>query len=155
MKISEIMTENPVCCTDTMSLQEAARMMAEKDCGSIPVVQSLENKKPIGMVTDRDITIRTVAQNKNPLEMIVAEAMTDNPVTVTPETSVEDCCETMERNQIRRVPVVDWAGHLCGIVALADIARKAPKYETAELVKDISMKSYEEAARSRDAFQML
>lgn len=155
MKISEIMTENPVCCTDTMSLHEAAQMMAEKDCGSIPVVKSPENKKPIGMITDRDITIRAVAQNKNPLEMIVAEAMTDNPITVTPETSVEECCETMERNQIRRVPVVDGAGNLCGIVAQADVARKAPKYETAELVKDISMKSYEEVTRSRDAFRML
>lgn len=155
MKVKEIMTNNPTFCTDTLSLHEVAQMMTDYNCGCIPVVESQENKKPIGMITDRDITIRTVAHNKNPLEMIVGEVMTDNPVTVTPETSVEECCQMMERNQIRRVPVVDAEGNLCGIIAQADIARKAPGYEVAELVKDISMQSYEEAFRARDAFQML
>ena len=155
MKVKEIMTNDPTCCTDTVSLHEAAQMMANYNCGAIPVVESRENKKPIGMVTDRDITIRTLAHNKNPLKMVVGEVMTDNPITVTPETSIEECCQTMEKNQIRRVPVVDEAGVLCGIVAQADVARKAPGYEVAELVKDISLESYEEALRARNAFQML
>lgn len=155
MKIDEIMTKNPACCTDAASLREAAQMMAENNCGAIPVVENMENKKPIGMITDRDICIRTLAHNKNPFEMIVAEAMTDNPVTITLDSSVEKCCQIMERNQIRRLPVVDGAGVLCGIVSQADVARHAPKYEVAELVRDVSMNSYDEAMRSRDAFQML
>lgn len=153
MRVEEIMTKNPVCCTAATGLNEAAQLMANYDCGSIPVVESMEIKKPIGIITDRDITIRTLAHNKNPLEMIVAEAMTDNPITVLPDASVEECCRMMERNQIRRVPVIDRAGILCGIVAQADIARRAPKYEVAELVRDVSMQSYEEATRSRDVFQ--
>ena len=70
--------------------------------------------------------------------MVVGEVMTDNVITVTPDASVEDCVAVMEKNQIRRVAVVDGEGNLCGIVAQADIARKAPAFETAELVKDVS-----------------
>ena len=138
MNVREIMTENPVYCTDRTSLHDVAQMMAEHDCGCIPVVESEENRKPIGMITDRDITIRTVAHNKNPLQMIVGEVMTDAAVTVTPETSVEQCCQAMERNQVRRVAVVDESGVLCGMVAQADVARKADEAKTAELVKDVS-----------------
>jgi len=139
MKIEEIMTKAPKFCTDTMNLHEVAQMMLENDCGCIPVVENAENKKPIGMITDRDITIRTVAHNKNPLQMMAGEVMTDSVITVTPATSVEECCQTMERNQIRRVAVVDENGSCCGIVAQADIARTAPMFETAELVKDVSL----------------
>lgn len=71
--------------------------------------------------------------------MVAGEIITDSVITVTPETSVEDCVATMERNEIRRVIVVDENGNLCGIVAQADIARNAPLFETAELVKDISV----------------
>ena len=139
MKIEEIMTKNPKFCTDTTSLHEVAQMMLENDCGCIPVVENAENKKPIGMITDRDITIRTVAHNKNPLQMIAGEVMTDSVITVTPAMNVEECCQKMERNQIRRVAVVDENGACCGIVAQADIARTAPMFETAELVKDVSL----------------
>lgn len=139
MKVREIMTENPAFATVNTSLHDVAQMMAEKDFGSIPVIESEENKIPIGVITDRDIALRTIAHNKNPLNMIVGEVMTDSVITVTREMSVEDCIATMEKNQIRRVLVVDDAGNLNGIVAQADIARKAPPFETAELVKDVSM----------------
>lgn len=138
MKVAEIMTKNPVFATLETSLHDVAQMMADNDCGCVPVTETAENKKPLGMITDRDITIRTVAHNKNPLNMIAGEVMTDNVVAVTPEASVEECVSAMERNQIRRIAVVDEAGNLCGIVAQADIARTAPLYETAELVKDVS-----------------
>lgn len=142
MKVREVMTSNPACCLDTTSLKEVAQMMTDYDCGAIPVVENMENKKPIGMITDRDITIRTVAHGKNPVEMIAGEVMTDNPVTVTPDMSVEDCCNKMEKNQVRRVPVVDENGACIGIVAQADIALQAPEHETAELVKDVSKADY-------------
>jgi CBS domain-containing protein len=138
MKVKEIMSEVLAAATLNTSLHEAAQMMADFDCGCLPVIENEANKKPIGMLTDRDITLRTVAHNKNPLNMNAGEVMTDNVITVTPETSVEDCIAVMEKNQIRRVAVVDADGNLCGMVAQADIARKAPAFETAELVKDVS-----------------
>jgi CBS domain-containing protein len=139
MKVKDIMTKDPACCTDRTSLHDVAQMMADYDCGCIPVIEDQDNKKLIGVITDRDMTLRTIAHNKNPLQMIAGEVMTEMVMTVTPDMSVEDCVSVMEKNQIRRVPVVDEAGNLYGIVAQADIARNAPPSETAELVKDVSM----------------
>lgn len=138
MKVREIMTENPAFATLDTSLHDVAQMMADKDCGCLPVLEKEGHKKPVGMITDRDITLRTVAHNKNPLNMIAGEVMTDIVISVGPEMSVEECCRVMENNQIRRVAVVDEAGDLLGIVAQADVARRAPAGETAALVKDIS-----------------
>lgn len=141
MQVKDIMTENPACCTDITSLQETARMMIDHDCGCIPVVENEENKKPIGMITDRDITIRTVAVGKNPLQMTAGEVMTPTVITVTPDTSVEDCCNKMEKNQVRRVAVVDENGACCGIVAQADIALDTDESKTAEVVQEVSRAS--------------
>ena len=138
MKISEVMTKNPAHCLDTTSLVDVAKMMAECDCGSIPVVDGPDTKKPIGTITDRDITIRTVAHNKNPLTMVAGEVMTTNPITVREDATFEEACEAMENAQIRRILVVNNEGACCGIVAQADIALKAGERETAELVKDVS-----------------
>jgi CBS domain-containing protein len=138
MQVSEIMAKDPACCTDRTSLQEVARLMADHDCGCIPVIENEENKKPIGMITDRDITIRTVAHGKNPLQMIAGEIMTDGAVTVTPETSLEECSNLMEKNQVRRVAVVDQNGACIGMVAQADIAINAPSKTTAEMVQEVS-----------------
>ena len=138
MKVSEIMTKNPAHCFDTTSLADVAKMMAECDCGSIPVVDGAETKKPIGTITDRDIVLRTLAHNKNPLTMLAGEVMTMDPVTVREDASFEEACEAMEKAQIRRILVVDENGACCGIVAQADVALKAGESRTAELVKDVS-----------------
>ncbi len=148
MKVEEIMTENPVYATLNESLHDVAQKMNEYDCGSLPVIENKENKKPIGVITDRDITIRTIAHNQNPMHKIAGEVMTENVITVTPQTSVKDCCNRMENNQIRRIIVVDDTGELTGIVAQADIARKAPSVETVELVRDISEPSQMSASAS-------
>lgn len=138
MKVKEIMTENPACCLTTTSLRETATMMQDHDCGCIPVVEDMDSKKPIGMITDRDITIRTVAHGKNPLEMTAGEVMTPQVVTVAPDASVEECCNIMENNQIRRVAVIDNNGSCCGMVAQADIALDASHNKTAEVVQEVS-----------------
>lgn len=138
MKVKEIMSEVLGVATLSTSLREVAQMMADFDCGCIPVIETEEDKKPIGMITDRDIILRTIAHNKNPLNMVAGEVMTENVVTVTGEMPVEECVIVMEKNQIRRVAVVDDAGNICGMVSQADIARDATATETAELVKDIS-----------------
>ena len=138
MQVNDIMTENPACCTADTNLQEVARLMVENDCGCIPVVEDEETMRPVGVVTDRDITCRCVAEGRNPLEITAGDIMSSPVVTTTPETSVEDCCGVMEENQVRRVPVVDARGGCCGIVAQADLALKTEEQKTAEVVREVS-----------------
>ena len=141
MNVSEIMTESPACCTADTGLQSVAQMMVDNDCGCIPIVDSEENAKPVGVITDRDIVIRAVAEGKNPLDLTASDVMTKNVVTVTPEMSVEACCNLMEQQQIRRITVVDDSGKCCGIVAQADIASHADQRKTAEVVQEVSKAS--------------
>ena len=141
MQVKDIMTPDPACCTPDTALQRVAEMMVENDCGEIPVVESAASKRPVGVITDRDIVCRTVAKGLNPLTMTASECMTTPCVTVTPDTSLDECCRVLEENQIRRVPVVDAGGVCCGIVALADVARHARKRETAEVVREVSERS--------------
>lgn len=138
MNIKEIMTKDPACCTTDSSLQEVAKMMKDNDCGCIPVVENKDTMKPVGVITDRDIACRTVAEGKNPLDLTVKDAMTSNVETIKEETSVEDCCNLMEEKQIRRVVVVNNDGGCCGIVAQADIAINANDQKTAEVVQKVS-----------------
>ena|SRR5688572_25099057 len=138
MLVQDVMTANPACCTADTQLQEVAKMMLDNDCGCIPIVDSKDSMKPVGMITDRDITIRTIAEGKNPLDLTASEAMTVNAVTVTPETTIEECCNLMEENMIRRIAVVDENGSCCGMVAQADIAVNADESKTAEMVQEVS-----------------
>ena len=138
MNVGEIMTKNPACCTAETPLQEVAQMMVDHDCGCIPIVDSEDSKTPVGMITDRDITCRIVAKGQNPLDLTAADAMTSTVVSVTPETSIEECCNLMEESQIRRVAVVDENGSCCGIIAQADIANNASDSKTAEVVQEVS-----------------
>ncbi|MBU3759529.1 MAG: CBS domain-containing protein [Candidatus Omnitrophica bacterium] len=138
MRVKNIMSHNPVCCTADTALDEAARMMHQHNCGALPVVDNLTFKKPLGMITDRDIACRGIAQGKNTADLRVRDCMTNACVTVTPETSLHDCCLIMERNRIRRAPVVDESGACCGVVSQADVARHASYRETGELLREVS-----------------
>ncbi|CAN5777835.1 CBS domain-containing protein [soil metagenome] len=138
MNVKEIMTADPACVTRDDSLQEAAKLMLDSDCGCIPVVDGQDSKIPVGMITDRDITTRTVAEGKNPLDLKVADAMTNSAVTVTENMTVDECCSLMEEKQVRRLAVVDGSGGCCGIVAQADIALAANKQQTGEVVQEVS-----------------
>lgn len=141
MQVKDIMTENPICCIPTTTLEEVARMMVENDCGAIPVVEDQEGWKPIGIITDRDITCRAVAEGRNPLELAAGDILSASPVTTVPETSLEECERLMEEHQLRRILVVDADGGCCGIVSLADIARNAPEVEIGEVVEEVSRPS--------------
>lgn len=138
MQVREIMTENPAVCLTTTSLQETARMMLENDCGAIPIVENEESKKPIGIITDRDITIRAVARGKNPMEMTAGEVMSEQVITATTDMSVEECANLMANNQLRRIVVIDKNGACCGMVAQADIAIHAEEDTTGEVVQEVS-----------------
>jgi len=147
IRVREIMTGDPICCTRETSLPEVARMMVEHDCGVIPVVESRDNRKPVGVITDRDITCRAVAMRRNPLEMTAGDCMSPTALTVRPEASLEDCERLMEKKQIRRIVVVDERGDCCGLVAQADIARKASEHDVAEVVREVSRPTAEASQR--------
>ena len=148
MKVKGIMSKDPACCTRETSLQDVAVLMVEHDCGEIPVVDSLQSKRPVGVITDRDITVRSVALGKNPLELRARDCMSSPAVTVSPESDLDECCRLMEENQLRRIPVVDESGCCCGIVSQADIARNASDDDAGEVVKEISEKTHKGASRS-------
>lgn len=132
----DIMTPNPVCCSPNTTLDEVAKMMLHNDCGEIPIIDT--NDCLIGVITDRDIVCRAVAQGKNPIGYTVESCMSTPVVTVREDDSLEDIVATMEQYQIRRVPVVNDGGICAGIIAQADVARVAPKREIAELVREVS-----------------
>jgi len=137
MNVSELMTPDPVCCTPETTIEDVARMMRANDCGEIPVIQTAQTRKLVGVITDRDIVCRVIADGKSPAATNVSECMTKPVVTVTPDTSLEDCRVLMEEHQIRRVPVVK-GNDICGIVSQADIAVKGPASATGELVREVS-----------------
>jgi CBS domain-containing protein len=132
------MTPNPACCTTDTPLQDVARMMVDCDCGEIPVVEREDGKKPVGVVTDRDIVCRSVAEGKSPLTMNAGSVMTSPAVTATERDDVSAIKAMMETHQIRRVPVVNQNGEICGIVSLADIARCDSRTEVGEVVREVS-----------------
>ena len=138
MQVKELMTTNPQCCTADTGLPDVARMMVDQDCGEIPVIDNTSSRVPIGVVTDRDIVCRTIANGLNPVELKASDCMSKPCVTVTQDMSLEECCRIMEEKQIRRLPVVDDRGSCCGIVSLADIALHTKNTVAAEIIKDVS-----------------
>ena len=138
MSVATVMTENPACCTPNSSLTEVARLMVDNDCGEIPVVEDMMSRKLAGVITDRDIATRVVAQGRNTAEAKASDCMTTPALAVTADTSLEDCCEVMESAKIRRVPVIDDKGGVIGIVSLADVVRSANASTTQSVVKEVS-----------------
>ena len=142
MQAKEIMSKNPVCCTPNSPLQEVANKMIEQDCGCIPIIESDVHPKLVGIISDRDIVLRAVAKGLNTQFLTAEKCMTTKHlITATPEMDLNTCCYLMETNQIRRLPVVDKAGHCRGIIAQADIAQACEPAKTAEVVRDISRHS--------------
>jgi CBS domain-containing protein len=119
MKISDVMTPNPKTVTPGDSIQTAASIMRDEDAGVVPVV---EGGRVVGMVTDRDIVIRAVADGD--FNAKISDIVSDDVITATPDMSTADAAELMGEHQIRRLPVVDEADALVGIVSLGDLAVK-------------------------------
>jgi CBS domain-containing protein len=132
------MTSDPACCTRDFMLQDVARLMVDYDCGCVPVVDDFETCRPIGVITDRDIICRTLATNRNPLELTAADCMSQPCVSLDRRASIDECCKLLEQKQIRRVAVVDERGRCCGIVAQADIAECAAEPQVADVLRKVS-----------------
>ena len=122
MICSEIMTKDPECCVPSDSVMKAAQLMKSEDVGPIPIVEDKEEKKLTGIVTDRDLAIKVVAEARDPKTTQVEEVMSEGLVTCRENDDVQSVLKLMEDNQIRRIPVVDQSDHLLGIIAQADVA---------------------------------
>jgi CBS domain-containing protein len=136
--VSTVMTPDVFCATADTSLAEIAQLMRDNDCGAIPIIDDPQSLFPIGIVTDRDITVRVVAESRNPLELTARDAMSEGVVTISPDADLEECLDLMEENQLRRIVVVDDDGAVVGLVAQADIVEWATEEDAGELVQEIS-----------------
>jgi CBS domain-containing protein len=126
MKAQELMTANPACCTPDDSIDRAAQLMADNDCGCIPVVASRNDSRVVGVITDRDIAIRGVAKGKGP-DARIRDLMTVDPFCCLADADIKDVERVMADRQVRRVLVVD-SGRCCvGVIAQADLARAAER----------------------------
>jgi CBS domain-containing protein len=133
--IRDVMTSNPCSIDAEKSVAYAAKMMKEEDVGLAPIV---EGDKLVGMLTDRDIAIRVVAEGKNPDQTKVSEVASKQVVTIDPQQDLDEALRIMAKHQVRRLPVVEEDGRLVGVVAQADIAREGDDSRTGELVEEIS-----------------
>ena len=120
--IRDLMTPNPECVSEKDSIRDVARIMKDQDTGVVPVV---DGKKIIGLITDRDIVVRGLAEGKNLENVRVNELMTRSIRSVREDSSVDEALELMGSAEIRRVPVVNQNDELVGIVSLGDIASQA------------------------------
>ena len=132
----DVMTPDPACCSPNTTLDQVAKLMAQNDCGEIPIVDTAD--QPIGVITDRDIVCRVVAEGKNPVGHTAEQYMSQPVVTVRADAPLDEVVSTMEKHQIRRVPVVDERGCCAGIIAQADVALTGGEHEVAELVREVS-----------------
>ena len=137
MLVKELMTKSVVSCTPWDTAQTVANLMKAHDVGAIPVVWDMSDPLVEGIVTDRDLCCGVVAEAKKSDAVTISELMTPVPVTCQPESTIEECEELMQENQVRRIPVVDERGRCIGIVALADIAQHAPAGQIAKTIKEI------------------
>jgi CBS domain-containing protein len=135
----DVMTPDPACCTPRTTLDQVARLMVHNDCGEIPVVDATD--QPIGVITDRDIVARVVAEGKNPSAYTAETCMSAPVITVRADAPLQDVVATMETHQIRRVPVVDERGCCSGIISQADVAYSGGEHDVAELVREVSRES--------------
>jgi CBS domain-containing protein len=140
----DIMTRDPVCVGPDDSVQTAAQLMKSNHVGPIPVVD--REGKLVGIVTDRDLAIKVVAEGRSPGETKIADVMSRDPFICSPDADIELVIQTMEEHQVRRVPIVDEECCLVGIVSQADVATRIHQPEkVAEAVEEISRPSERES----------
>ena len=139
MRCSEVMTKDPSCCLPSDTAFEAAQLMKSEDVGPIPIVSDKETKKLEGIITDRDLALKVVAEGLDPKTTKIEEVMSTGVNTCGPDDDVNEALQSMEENHVRRIPIVDENDRLVGIIAQADIATRIEKpNKTAEVVESIS-----------------
>ena len=135
MNVRDAMTEGPRTVTAGSTIAEAARLMRDEDAGIVPVV---EGDRLTGVVTDRDVAVKVVAEGKDPESTTVQQVASTNLVTVDPQQDLDEALRLMAEHQVRRLPVCEEDGRLVGILAQADVAKHAKAKQTGEVVEEIS-----------------
>jgi CBS domain-containing protein len=138
-KCNEVMTKNPVCCLPGDMVAVAAKLMKSGNIGSIPVIENQQTQKLVGIVTDRDLALKVVAEERDTKSTKVEAVMTHKVVTCHAEDDTQKALDAMSEHQLRRIPIVDSDNKILGIIAQADVATRVNQSEkTAAMVKGIS-----------------
>jgi CBS domain-containing protein len=135
MNVSDCMTRDVAVVSPNDTIQQAAKIMSQIDAGILPVA---ENDRLVGMVTDRDITVRAVGEGKDPVQCRVRDVMTSEVRYVYEDDALEDAADNMAELQVRRLPVISREKRLVGIISLADIAREHEPRQAGEALQGIS-----------------
>jgi CBS domain-containing protein len=138
-KCSEVMTKDPVCCLPNDSVADVAQLMKRENIGPIPVIENEQTRKLVGIVTDRDLAMKIVAEGNDAKSTKVETVMTRDIVTSLADDDLQKALDAMAEHQLRRILVVDNDHKILGIIAQADVATRVDQPEkTAEMVKEIS-----------------
>ena len=138
-KCNEVMTKNPVCCLPDDMVAKAAQLMQSENIGSIPVIENEQTQKLVGIVTDRDLALKIVAEGRDAKSTKVEAVMTRKVVTCRAEDDLQIALDAMSKHQLRRIPIVDNDNKILGIISQADVATRIDQPEkTAAVVKGIS-----------------
>jgi CBS domain-containing protein len=141
-KCKAIMTKNPVCCLPSDSVVKVAKMMKEENFGAIPVIENEQTRKLLGIVTDRDLALKIVAEGRDVKTSKVSDVMTEKVVTCRAKDDVKEAMDKMSKNQLRRILIVNKNHKVLGVIAQADVATRVGKpKKIASLVKKISKTS--------------
>jgi CBS domain-containing protein len=134
----DVMTKSPVCGYPDDTVAHVARLMRSEDIGPVPIVQDDTSMKLLGIVTDRDLAIKVVAEERDPATTRVKDVMTTDVITCRESDDIETALDAMSKNQLRRIPVLHDGNMLVGIIAQADVATRLNPEKTGEVVREIS-----------------
>jgi CBS domain-containing protein len=138
MKVREVMSSNPVCCVPSDSAEKVAKMMCERNVGSLPVVLDQQSRRLLGMITDRDLCCSVVAGGLDPKRTTIDRFVSTNPVFCRDGENLDSCERAMQEHKVRRIPIVDGQGACIGIVSQADLALKDKPEKVSKTVAEIS-----------------
>jgi CBS domain-containing protein len=133
--VQDVMTPDPRTVTPSLSLTDAAQIMKAEDAGALPVV---EDGRLVGIVTDRDIVVRAVAEGADPRTLTVGDIASRPVIALTPSQDLDDALAMMAQHQVRRLPVVEWDDMVVGILAQADVALNVKEKRAGETLEEIS-----------------
>jgi CBS domain-containing protein len=147
MKVSDVMTPDPVCCLPTDTAEKSAKILRDHNVGAVPVVLDRKSRQLIGIITDRDLCCTVVASGLEPKATPIKRFVTSNPLTCRESDTVDVCINLMQLYQLRRIPVIDDEERCIGMVSQADLARhKAAK--TLETLEEVSQARPESVSRT-------
>jgi len=141
VKIREIMSRDPACCVLSDSAQTVAKILCDRNIGSMPVVADQQSRKLVGMITDRDLCCSVIAQGLDPKTTQIEKLISFPPMSCRDGENVETCERLMQEHQVRRVPIVDAEDRVIGIVSQADLALHDKAERVSKTVAEISKAS--------------